>query len=288
MTPKEENEKLIAENTRLKQENAGVISSINTSRLVLETAKKQEAEGRAILLELADDVEAINSTLTLVSKEAESTLSETVKLNVEKASLESQINTLKEEAKLVSALNKSNNDIEVDALKSTIQVKQNELTEVLSKIKTESFNLVSIKSEIATLKEDLSKSQSYYDELSSKCDAKDGELDNLNEDYIAVSSALILAKQALKDTEISAEAHIDKKAQLIIEIGDMQNEITANKNTIANLVNEITDIEAKKAEKEAEYKASESKIFELVRREEALGEREAYAKERFKVAGLEY
>lgn len=288
MTSKEENEKLIADNTRLKQENSEVITSINTSRLVLETAKKQEAEGRAILLELADEVEAINSTLTLVTKEAESTLSETVKLNAEKASLEATIDALTEEAKVVSALNKSNTDIEVDSLKSTIQVKQTELSELVSKINAVNFNLGALEKERAKITTAIGVASATYCKIDADCTVKQIKLDDLNEGIDTLAGELSSVQRNLNDTKISVEAYKDRKAGIIEDISKLNQDITNAQSKVEVINAEILELNTKRDEAEAEYKASESKIFGLVRREEALGEREAYAKERFKVAGLEY
>lgn len=288
MTSKDENEKLVAENNYLKQENGGLITSINDSRLILETTTKQEAEGRTILLELADEVEAINATLALVSKEAENTLSETIKLNTDKASLEETISLLKREAATIAAFSKAENEAELESCRKNTLVKQNELSELVSKINAVNFNLVKLDAEYKQIQELIEKASGTYSKIDADCVVKQIKLDDLNEGLDALTAEIESAQRTLRDTEISTEVYEDRKASIIEDISKLNQDVTDAQSTVAAINTEIIELNTKRDEAEAEYKASESKIFGLVRREEALGEREAYAKERFKVAGLEY
>ena len=111
---------------------------------------------------------------------------------------------------------------------------------------------------------------------------------DLEEKVKEISDDAKLAEQTLSDTKASTEEYEDRIACLIAEIAALNDELNATKSTIATINIEITELEAKRSEKEAEYQGSVSKIFDLKRREEAVSEREEYAKAQFKEAGLQY
>lgn len=281
MSIKEENEKLI-------NENAQIVASINASKLALEDAKKQEAVGKSLLIDISKEIEATQKLLDAAKKDVAEITNEIKKVAADKANLELAISDAKKKADEYQEADKANYETELKRITTAIEVKQNELTELLNKIKTESFNLTTIKDEASTLDNELSKAQTVYDDVVARCKAKNGELNKITDDIASANKELNEAKQVLKDTVISTEAFDDHKTRLRNEIAELNDKVEATKETLTDINAEIAGLEAKKEIKEAEYKASESKIFELVRREEALGEREAYAKERFKVAGLEY
>lgn len=276
------------ENERLVKENANIVEAINLSKLALEEAQKQELAGKSILSNLEGEIKKTQNSLESVKEELAGVNTELVHILKVKAETEAAISETKKEAQEDHQVAKAECEAELAKLHEDIKVKRHELTELLSKIKTESFNLTTIQGQISSLDVELSKAQSIYDDVVTKCKVKNEDLDALNNDYANTTSALVKAKQVLKDTEISTEAYDDRKAVLITELAELEEAITANKVEIAKLKTEITDLAAKKEVKEAEYNASVSKIFDLLRREEAVAEREEYARGRFKDAGLEY
>jgi chromosome segregation ATPase len=288
MNPKEENEKLIAQNTQLKKENGEILVSINTSRLVLETAKKQETEGYAVLRELSEAVEEALTNAKLAKKEAENAIVELSKLEIEKQKLELDIETLKKD--IVTASDKAKKEASdlTESIQVSTVVKQTELSGLISKINTEKINLGSIKKDIETLQEDITNRTAFYDELSAKCVLKSEELEDIENKIAEATAKLEKSTQILNDTTASTQAYEDRKAGLIEDMSVLNEAIVEKQKEIIDISAEITEMHEKRDTAIAEFKASESRIFDLVRREEALTERELYAKERFKVAGLEY
>lgn len=288
MSVKEENEKLVAENARLVKTNADISASINASKLALEEAQAQELAGKSILVNFAREIENAQNSLEVAKKVLSEANAGVERLESRKTELEQDIEKAQKDTTELYWEEKSKHEAELKNITAAIEVKRNELTELLSKIKAENINLTVIKGEISLLDVELSKTQAIYDDVVAKCKAKDEELNALNNEYSHTTSAITKAKQVLKDTEISTESYEDRKAGLITEIGTLNDEINTAKATITSINTEIVDLEAKKAEKDAEYNGSVSKIFDLLRREEAVAEREEYAKSRFKDAGLEY
>lgn len=295
MNIKEENEKLVKENEeltienkRLIQSNTDVVSSINASKLAAEEAARKELEGKQILTLLSKEVEDMVAYSQSARSEFSAINNDIDKARLEKSNVETETIALKKEALADFELTKSEYQSELEKMNANIQVKKNELTDLLSKIKEESFNLVSIKSNVSAASIELKEKQSKLEALTTQCIIKDGDLDILNAEYEQLKSNVKEANQVLKDTKISTESHEEQKSKLILEINTLNEEINTAKTTIVSTNAEITDLQIKKEEKEAEYTGSVSKIFDLLRREEALLEREEYAKSRFKDAGLEY
>jgi len=288
MSPKEENEKLIGENIRLKKENSDIITSINTSRSVLETAKKQEAEGLSVLKDLADKVVVASSEATVAGKEVDAVNKEVSKLLDQKQGLVAEIDALKKEALTAADTVKIGVEKEIQKLEQDAVVKQTELSEVLSKIKAEKINLDTLlasKSETQTVVGSLNLTKESLTEEIAKQTNKLSGLYSLIEETDARIDRLL---QIEIDTKVSTEAYEDRKAGLIEEISTLQQTIIDTQAEVSDIKAEITALNTKRDEAEAEYKASERKIFDLARREELLTEREVYARQRFKDVGLEY
>lgn len=287
-TETEENIRLKKENAELKRENAEVINSTNTSRIVLETVKKQEAEGLGVLKGLADEVEQSVKSARVVGEEAKKVATELVSLNVDRDLLIEEIETTK---KAVSDAHKqvlAGFASETESIKKTLEVKQNELTEVLSKIKTQSFNLIELQAQIKQVSEDINSTQTRYDILSSEFEVKAGELELIESEVVTAGGNLEAVNHAVKVAEEALSSSEARQDSLLSTILELENTIEALKKEKDDINEEISDFRGVREEVEAQYKQSESKIFDLVRREEALAEREQYAKERFRVAGLEY
>jgi len=281
MNIQEENEKLV-------KANATLVETINVSKLALEASKKQEEEGLSVLLELSKKVEAMSASTEVTKKELHKTNFELEALLAEKTKVELAISTAQKEAKESYLEEQTKYEAKFQALRGDIQVKQNELAELVSKVRAEIFNLNTVKGEISLLNVELIKSKSRFNDLENACSAKESELGVLTSDIEVDTTKLAKALQVLKDTEVSTEAYEDRKTTLRAELVVLEEKIEAERAVSVDIKTEIAKLEADKAIKEAEYKASEAKVFDLIEREENLNEREVYARERFKTAGLEY
>ena len=158
----EENEKLI-------KTNANLVEAINVSKLALETSQKQEAEGQAILLGLANDVEAMVANTEVVKKELYKTNFELENILAGKTKVELAIETAQKAATASYLEEKEKYEAKFQALRSDIQVKQNELTELTSKTRAEIFNLNTVKGEISLLNVELMKMKSRFDDFVNGC-----------------------------------------------------------------------------------------------------------------------
>jgi len=281
MNFQEENEKLI-------KANATLVESINVSKLALEQSKKQESEGLAVLLKLADDIVEANSSTEVVKKELYKLQQELERSLAEKSKVELAIETAQKDAVEAALEEKTKHEAKLQALRSDIQIKQDELSECVSKTRAEILALNTVKGEISLLNVELLKAGSRLDDITSVSLAKESELAGVNISIDAAETKLANVLRTIKDTEISTEAYEDRKAVLIAEITVLEEDMDSKRLISNEIKSNIAKLEAERATKEAEYKTSEAKVFELIEREEALNEREAYARERFKVANLEY
>ena len=137
MNPKEENEKLLQENAALIKTNADISASINASKLALETAKKQEAEGLSVLKELSDDILAASDSSDVAKHELKKLNSEVEKLLDQKTKLELSIATAQTEADEKFKTEQLKHKSEIEKLFADIQIKRGELAEITTKAITE-------------------------------------------------------------------------------------------------------------------------------------------------------
>jgi chromosome segregation ATPase len=288
MNPKEENEKLLQENAALVKTNAGISESINASKLALETAQKQEAEGRKILLELADDVMAMVDASKVAKSELDRINSEIKKGLDQKTKLDLSIETARTEAGDKYKAERLKHESEIEKLAADIVLKRSELAEITTKALTEKSKLDKINLDIKTAEDTRDVVNAQLAGLELQIKDKKIELAEIEADVNDAADELTAVKQKFNDTKASTEAYEDRKVALITEIAALGDEVNTAKATITTINTEIAELEVKKQEKDDEYNGSVSKIFDLMRREEAVTEREEYAKARFKDAGLTY
>lgn len=288
MNPKEENEKLLQENASLVKTNADISQSINASKLSFEQAKEQELAGKSILVNIGREIEEAHTSAEVAKKEVKELNSEVEKLIEKKTKLELSIIEAEVESGEKYKAERIKHESEIEKLSSNIQVKRGELAEITTKLVTDKSKLDLINLDIKNAADDRDVANAQMSGLELSIKEKKRELIDLEEELEEITTSVKLAEQTLSDTKASTESYEDRKAELITEINTLNDEINIAKTTIADINAEITEFEAKKEEKETEYKASVSKIFDLLRREEAVSEREEYAKGRFKEAGLDY
>jgi len=207
---------------------------------------------------------------------------EVVKLKTkEVASLETEVDALKEEKNGLSLFVKETKDTaiaEVEAIKTegtknkewidhVISARQEELDRVVEKTKTEEARLEStIKARDNNIKileqqaDEIAKNKTLKEDLDKEVKGLNGKITDLNTSIETISHETIIVKGAKEVLE----------------------------SNIADLNKEIEDLEKEKAKSNEEYQKSTARIIALADREIALNQKEEYIKERYKEAGLRY
>jgi chromosome segregation ATPase len=288
MDPKLENEKLLQENAALVKTNAGISESINASKLALEQAKEQEAAGQIILENISKEIEERQAYALVVKKEVDDLNSDVEKLLDQKTKLELSISEARSDAGEKYKAERIKHESEIEKLAADIVLKRSEVSEITTKAITEKSKLDKINLDIKNAEDARDVVNAQLAGLELQIKDKKQDLDELTLSIDAAENELDTIKKISGDTKISIEAYEDRKAALIAEIGILNDELNSAKTKITTINTEITELEVRREEKDAEYNASVSKIFELKRREEAVTEREDYAKAQFKEAGLSY
>ena len=174
-----------------------------------------------------------------------------------------EVNKVKsEQDSLVNDARRKLSDLEVDMEEAKVS-----LANTLAQIKTKNEDIVVLTNQITTLDNSI-------DKLSKQESGLVQQVMAMTEDIETMKNNV---KKAQKDEE-------EAKA-LINELNITTDDLKAIKEALET---EIEELKGQKATSEAEYTASQNKIFALVEREEQLNQREAFIKEKYEKAGITY
>jgi len=235
----------------------------NTAKLESERVgeyKTLRGEYEKELDEKNEAKKVLSSGVTKVSEELKTKTAEAVKVQKE---TEGQIASLKtEQDSIVAEAKKKLSEIEVD-----VEEGKNELKSLLEEIAKKEQTHASFVSAIKQSGDKLGELKDQENSLTS-------QIENCKENLVLVEGYVKTAQNTETDVNTLIEA-----------LRATVDELTANKEALED---EIEVLKQQKVDAEAEYEVAQNKMFALSEREDKLKQREAFIKDKYEKAGVEY
>lgn len=281
MNPEEQNKKLI-------EENNNITASLNASKEILENQKKEEVKATENLNKINNQVADKTSQLDGIKSEIQKTEESIKILYNEKSDLINETDSIRNKAIISFGETVEKFHTEIKSLEVQIEAKKSELNTITGEVGKHTNNIKVMVSEKDNLTAEIFAKQNDFNVITNQFNETTEKLDGAVGQLSIVNGNLEKAQAEIKDSEVILDSYQLKKEAILNEISHFQETVITLSNELVDLRKELSSLEEQRIAKDAEYQASAGKIFELVRREETVTERENYAIERFKVAGLEY